>query len=133
MGLEDWRPTRLTRAQTAQADLILAMDLDVYQRLVMQCPGAARKTTVLGLFAPEPRVVIPDPFVMPVSLLPLAAFTWDGEHDPVGTAVFETCWKCWGALDEAPFQTAQPPAGPVAQGRDGVGSGQRLMHRDHDE
>jgi protein-tyrosine-phosphatase/predicted ATP-grasp superfamily ATP-dependent carboligase len=64
VDLEDWRATRLSAAQVARADLILGMDPDTYERLVVEFPHAAAKTTVLGLFAREPRAVIPDPYTM---------------------------------------------------------------------
>jgi protein-tyrosine-phosphatase len=64
VDLGDGRSTRLDAAQVARADLILAMDPDTYAQLAAAFPEAVAKMTLLGLFARQPRPVIPDPYVM---------------------------------------------------------------------
>jgi protein-tyrosine-phosphatase len=64
VDLGDRRSTRLDAAQVSKADLILAMDPDVYAQLAAAFPEAVTKMTLLGLFAREPRPVIADPYVM---------------------------------------------------------------------
>ena len=64
VDLSDRRSTRLDAAQVSGADLILATDPDIYAHLAAAFPEAATKMTLLGLFAREPRPVIPDPYVM---------------------------------------------------------------------
>lgn len=59
------RSKRLTARQVAGADLILVLDLDTYERLAAEFPDALPRTTLLGLFASEPVVSIPDPYRMP--------------------------------------------------------------------
>lgn len=52
----------LTPLQASQADVILLMDVDNYDGLLKQFPSAARKATLLGLFASDARcATIPDP------------------------------------------------------------------------
>ena len=52
----------ITREQVDQADLILVMDLDNYRALVQSWPEAARRTTMLSLFASRPVLSIQDPY-----------------------------------------------------------------------
>ncbi len=58
---------RVTAAQVEASDLILLMDLDNYRLMAAQFPAALSRTTMLGLFAPEPVVSIPDPYRMPAA------------------------------------------------------------------
>jgi protein-tyrosine-phosphatase/predicted ATP-grasp superfamily ATP-dependent carboligase len=64
VDLGSWRSKRLDRERIAAADLVVTMDPGTYERLAAAFPEAVAKTTLLGLFAPEPRVAIPDPYTM---------------------------------------------------------------------
>jgi protein-tyrosine-phosphatase/predicted ATP-grasp superfamily ATP-dependent carboligase len=62
VDLSACRSRRLDPAQVEWADLILLADLKNYARLRLEFPGAMRKATLLGLFAPQPEPSIEDPF-----------------------------------------------------------------------
>jgi len=56
------RSQRLGPAQVEWAQLILLADLDNFNRFEHEFPDAMSKTTMLGMFLPEPSVVIKDPY-----------------------------------------------------------------------
>jgi protein-tyrosine-phosphatase/predicted ATP-grasp superfamily ATP-dependent carboligase len=60
--LGERRSARVTWRQVAEADLILAMDVANYEQLVREFPEARGRTTLLGLFAPQPFATIDDPY-----------------------------------------------------------------------
>jgi predicted ATP-grasp superfamily ATP-dependent carboligase/protein-tyrosine-phosphatase len=62
VDLSACRSRRLDPAQVEWADLILLADLKNYARFRLEFPAAMHKTTLLGLFAPQPEPSIQDPF-----------------------------------------------------------------------
>jgi protein-tyrosine-phosphatase len=56
------RSVRVSRRQIDSADLILVMDPDNYRAVATEFPDAIARTSFLGLFAPRPALVIPDPY-----------------------------------------------------------------------
>jgi protein-tyrosine-phosphatase len=56
------RSQRVTAGMVDAADLVLVMDLENYRDLRSEFPGAIEKTTLLGLFAADPHIVIDDPW-----------------------------------------------------------------------
>lgn len=62
VDLSACRSRRLDLAQVERADLILLADQKNLARFRREFPEALPKTTLLGLFSPEPRPSIEDPF-----------------------------------------------------------------------
>lgn len=62
VDLSACRSRRLEPAQVEWADLILLADEKNLARFRLEFPGALHKATLLGLFGPEPRPSIEDPF-----------------------------------------------------------------------
>jgi len=62
VDLSACRSRRLDSTQVEWADLILLADLQNLARFRREFPGAMHKTTLLGLFAPQPQPSIQDPF-----------------------------------------------------------------------
>ena len=57
------RSARVTRDQLANADLIIAMDLENLNRLRQDFPEMANRTTLLGLFGAQKALAIADPYL----------------------------------------------------------------------
>ncbi len=56
-----WRSKTLSEAHVSEADLILVMDLDQYDRITAQYPDCQARVALLGLFADRPTLAIEDP------------------------------------------------------------------------
>ena len=56
------RAQRVTTQHIEAADLIVAMDLSHLELMAREFPSALSKTTLLGLFAPDGRAEISDPY-----------------------------------------------------------------------
>lgn len=57
------RSARVTRDQLANADLVIAMDLENFNRLRQEFSGMADRTTLLGLFGTPETLNIADPYL----------------------------------------------------------------------
>lgn len=64
IDLANSRSKRVTARQVEDADLILVMDLETHEILAQEFPQALPRATLLGLFACEPALAIPDPYSM---------------------------------------------------------------------
>ena len=62
IDLAGHRSARVSREQLERADLVIAMDLENLKRLKREFPQSLKRTTLLGLFAAPPAVVISDPY-----------------------------------------------------------------------
>jgi protein-tyrosine phosphatase len=62
IDLSSHRSTRAKRDQLANADLVIAMDLENLNRACREFPEIADRTTLLGLFGPE-TLAIADPYL----------------------------------------------------------------------
>jgi protein-tyrosine-phosphatase len=63
IDLSGHRSARITQDQLANADLVIAMDLENLNRLRKQFPAIADRTTLLGLFGAPEILTIPDPYL----------------------------------------------------------------------
>ncbi len=57
------RSARVTRNQLANADLVIAMDMENLNRLRQDFPEMANHTTLLGLFGTQETLAIADPYL----------------------------------------------------------------------
>jgi protein-tyrosine phosphatase len=62
INLSNHRSARATRDQLANADLVIAMDLENLDRACLEFPEIADRITLLGLFGPE-TLAIADPYL----------------------------------------------------------------------
>lgn len=62
VDLSSSRSRRIDAGLVQWAQLIVLSDLDNLDRFEREFPGALDKTTMLGLFLPEPKAVIEDPY-----------------------------------------------------------------------
>jgi protein-tyrosine-phosphatase/predicted ATP-grasp superfamily ATP-dependent carboligase len=63
IDLSSHRSVRITRDQLANADLVIAMDLENLNRLGQEFPEMAHRTTLLGLFGRPETLAIADPYL----------------------------------------------------------------------
>jgi protein-tyrosine-phosphatase/predicted ATP-grasp superfamily ATP-dependent carboligase len=63
IDLSSHRSVRITRDQLANADLVIAMDLENLNRLRQEFPEMANRTTLLGLFGRPETLAIADPYL----------------------------------------------------------------------
>jgi protein-tyrosine-phosphatase/predicted ATP-grasp superfamily ATP-dependent carboligase len=63
VDLSGQRSARITAEQLANADLVIAMDLENLNRLGQEFPEMANRTTLLGLFGTPETLVIADPYL----------------------------------------------------------------------
>ena len=63
IDLSAHRSARVTRNQLANADLVIAMDLENLNRLRQEFPEMADRTTLLGLFGTPETLAIADPYL----------------------------------------------------------------------
>jgi protein-tyrosine-phosphatase/predicted ATP-grasp superfamily ATP-dependent carboligase len=63
IDLSSHRSARVTRNQLANADLVIAMDLENLSRLRQEFPEMANRTTLLGLFGSPETLAIADPYL----------------------------------------------------------------------
>ena len=63
IDLSSHRSARVTRDQLANADLVIAMDLENLNRLRQEFPEMANRTTLLGLFGTPETLAIADPYL----------------------------------------------------------------------
>lgn len=63
IDLSSHRSARITRDQLANADLVIAMDLENLSRLRQEFPEMANRTTLLGLFGRPETLAIADPYL----------------------------------------------------------------------
>ncbi len=63
IDLSSHRSARITRDQLANADLVIAMDLENLNRLRHEFPEMANRTTLLGLFGSPETLAIADPYL----------------------------------------------------------------------
>jgi protein-tyrosine-phosphatase/biotin carboxylase len=62
IDLAQHRSKRIAEEQVRDADLILAMDFQNIDRIKSEFPEVFSRTTLLGMFANPPQLVIPDPY-----------------------------------------------------------------------
>lgn len=63
INLSSHRSARVTRDQLANADLVIAMDLENVKRVRQEFPEMADRTTLLGLFGTPETLAIADPYI----------------------------------------------------------------------
>lgn len=63
INLSEFRPTRVSKRDIDEAELVLVMDSDNYNGVAREFPEAMGRVTALGLFASQARVRIADPFL----------------------------------------------------------------------
>jgi len=64
INLSGFRPKDVSKRDIDEAELVLVMDSDNYEDVARQFPEAMERVTTLGLFAPQARVRIADPFLL---------------------------------------------------------------------
>ncbi|HEY4678988.1 MAG TPA: ATP-grasp domain-containing protein, partial [Candidatus Angelobacter sp.] len=64
LDLSSHRSARVTRNQLANADLVIAMDLENLNRVRQEFPEIADRTTLLGLFGTPEVLAIADPYLV---------------------------------------------------------------------
>ncbi|HEY2363878.1 MAG TPA: ATP-grasp domain-containing protein [Candidatus Angelobacter sp.] len=63
IDLSNHRSTRVQRNQLANADLVIAMDMENLNRVQQELPEMADRTTLLGLFGTPETLAIADPYL----------------------------------------------------------------------